>query len=587
MIRKLLRQTAACLAITMVCLGGRGGQSQGSAAEFLVTDGEPGVYGGRLVIAQRAEPKTLHPVFAVDNPSRELIRLMTSDLIHINRFSQKTEPGLAKSWTISKDGRQYNLQLRKGLLFSDGHPMDADDVIFSFQVYLDERNNSPQRDLLRVGGQPIRVSKTGPHAVQFELAQPYAAAERLFDSVAILPQHLMEKAYREGTLSQTWGVTADRSQVAGLGPFRLKTYIPGDRMVLERNPHYWKVDRKGNRLPYLDEVVLLFVGSEDAQVMRFQTGETDVISRISPENYSLLAKEQATKGYRLYDLGPGLEYNFLFFNLNDLKSAGLSQVARRQAWFQQRAFRQAVSAAIDRDGIVRLVYQGRGSPLWGHVTPGNSSWINSSLARPPRSIAKGREILAKAGFKWNGDGSLVDPAGMPVEFSIVASSSNATRMQMATIVQADLKQLGMQVHVVPLEFRSLLDRVLKTYDYEACLLGLVGGDADPNPDMNVLASNGSTHLWHPAQTRPATSWEEEIDQLMMRQMSTLAYPERKRLYDQVQQLMSDELPLICLASPDILVGAKNGLGNFKPAVLEDYVLWNAEMLYWNKNLSRD
>jgi peptide/nickel transport system substrate-binding protein len=369
--------------------------------------------------------------------------------------------------------------------------------------------------------------------------------------------------------------------VAGLGPFRLKEYIPGDRIILERNPYYWKVDRKGSRLPYLDEVVILFVGSEDAQVLRFQAGETDVISRLNPENYALLAKGQESKGYRLYDVGPGLEYNFLFFNLNDLSQGALPQIARKQAWFQQRAFRQAVSAAIDREGIVRLVYQGRAAPLWGHVTPGDKLWINTAFARPPRSVAAGRKLLADAGFRWNDEGALIDPAGVAVDFSIVTSAGNAVRTRMATMVQADLKDLGMQVHVVPLEFRSLLDRVLKSYDYEACVLGLSGEDTDPNPDMNVLVSNGSTHLWHPAQKQPATPWEAEIDRLMQQQLSAVEYPIRKKMYDRVQQVMADELPLICLASPDILVGAKNGLGNFKPAILEDHVLWNVEELYWH------
>lgn len=532
------------------------------------------------MVAQRTEPKTLNPVLAVDIPSRELIRLVTADLIHINRLSQKTEPALAESWTVSSDGRRYDLELRPGLRFSDGHAMDADDVIFTFQVYLDPKNNSPQRDLLQVGGEPIRVSKTGPRSVRFDLAQPYAAAERLFDSIAILPRHLLEKESRTGDFSRAWPLTTDPALVAGLGPFRFKSYRPGDRIILERNPYYWKVDGRGNHLPYLDEVVLLFVGNEDAQVMRFQAGETDVISRISPDNYSLLTADQAAKGYRLYDLGPGLEYNFLFFNLNDPGPGNSTPLVHEQEWFRQRAFRQAVSLAIDRENIVRLVYRGRGSPLWGPVTPGNSRWIDTSLPRPARSVLRGREILSQAGFQWNEQGSLVDPGGQAVEFSIVVSSSNATRMQMATIVQADLMELGMRVHVVPLEFRSLLDRVLKSHEYEACLLGLVSGDADPTPEMNVLVSSGSTHLWRPSQTSPATPWEAEIDRLMTRQMSTMDYAERKRQYDRVQRLLAEEMPMICLASPDILVGARSGLGNFKPAVLEDYVLWNLDELFW-------
>src|ERR1700722_19140291 len=319
--------------------------------------------GGVLRVALRSEPKTLNPVLAVDEPSREVIRCLTADLIHINRGSLKTEPALAKSWTVSRDGKQYTLQLRRGLKFSDGQLFTADDVVFSFQLYLDEKIDSPQRDLLVVGGKPITVHKIDDHSLRFELAQPYAAAERLFDGIAILPHHLLEAPYHDGSFSKSWSLSMAPGQFAGLGPFRLKEYIPGQRVVLERNPFYWKSDRAGNRLPYLNEVTFTFVPSEDAQVIRFQSGEADVLTRFSGENFAALQKEQGTRGYHLDDLGPGLEYNFLFFNLNDLGGKNLPDIAKKQPWFQDVRFRQAASAAIDRDGIVRLVYAGRSTGI--------------------------------------------------------------------------------------------------------------------------------------------------------------------------------------------------------------------------------
>ncbi len=422
----------------------------------MVTDNPPGHTGGRLAVALRSEPKTLNPVLAVDEPSREIIHCLTADLIHINRGSQKTEPALAKSWIVSRDGRQYTLQLRRGLRFSDGQPFDADDVVFSFHVYLDEKVDSPQRDLLIVGGEPIVVQKLDSYTVRFQLAQPYAAAERLFDSVAILPRHLLENAYHKNNFSDTWSIATPAAQFAGLGPFRLKEYVPGQRIALERNPYYWKQDRKGARLPYVDEIDFLFVPSEDAQVIRFQAGDTDILSRFSAENFAVLKKLEADKGYRVRDLGPGIEYNFLFFNLNDVSAKDLPEVARKQAWFQDARFRQAVSSAIDRDGIIRLVYSGRATPLWGHVTPGNKLWGDAQLPHPAKSVEHARELLKSAGFSWKGDGSLADSHGSPVEFSILTSSSNAQRTKMATIIQEDLAQLGMKVHVVALEFGAVV-----------------------------------------------------------------------------------------------------------------------------------
>jgi peptide/nickel transport system substrate-binding protein len=546
--------------------------------ERMIAEGAPGHAGGRLVVALRSEPKTINPVLAADEPSRDVIRCVTADLIHINRGSLKTEPSLAKTWKVSNDGRQYTLQLRRGLHFSDGEPFSADDVIFSFQVYLDEKINSLQRDLLVVDGKPITVVKVDAYTVRFELAKPYAAAERLFDGVAILPRHLLENSYRSGSFSQAWNLSMPPSQFAGLGPFRLKEYVPGQRVVLERNPYYWKADRAGNRLPYLNEVVFLFVPSEDAQVIRFQSGDTEVLSRFSAENFAVLQKQQSVKGYHLDDLGPGLEYNFLFFNLNDLAPKGLPEVAKKQAWFQDVRFRQAVSAAIDREGIVRLVYNGRATPIWDQVTPGNKLWVDEKIAHPARSLDHARQLLQSAGFSWS-SGSLVDPHGNPVEFSILTSSSNTQRMKMATIVQDDLTQLGMRVQVVPLEFHAMVDRLQNSYNYEAAVMGLVSGDADPTSEMNVWLSSGETHLWHPNQDKPATLWETEMDRLMQQQLVTLDYAKRKRLYDRVQEIVSESLPVICLVSPNILVAAANRVGNFRPGILVPYALWNIEQLY--------
>lgn len=550
--------------------------------ELLALPGEIGHQGGRLVVALRAEPKTLNPLTAADAPSREVIAVMQADLIHINRATQLTEPALAKSWKISPDGLRYTLTLRKGLRFSDGYPLDAADVLFTFRVNLDEKVHAAQRDLLTVGGKPIAVRKIDAQTLVFQLAKPDGVEERLFDSVAILPRHLLEKPYEEGKLDQLWSLSTPPKEWAGLGPFRLKEYVPGQKLVLERNPYYWKTDTKGNRLPYLDELDFLFVPSADAQVLRFQSGETDIITRLGAENYSVLSRQE--RGFTMADAGPGLEFNFLFFNLNDLGDNSSPDARYKQKWFRDLKFRQAVSAAIDRQAIVRLVYQGRGAPLWGPVTPGDHRWVDAAIPHPPRSLDRARALLKEAGFSWatapNGDPRLLDSEGKPVEFSILTSSSNADRSKMATLIQADLQQLGMHVQVVPLEFRSLIDRVLQTKDYDACVLGLASYDTDPNPDLNVWLSSGGTHLWAPSQSHPATPWEAQIDRLMEQQLSTPGYEQRKKLYDRVQEILAEDQPMIFLASPDILIGAKNTLANIHPAVLEPYLLWNVEQLFF-------
>jgi peptide/nickel transport system substrate-binding protein len=552
------------------------------ASETLRVTQAPGRPGGRVVFALRSEPKTLNPVTSVDNASRDVIGRLHANLVAIDRHTQRTVPALAKSWTVSPDGRRYTLELRRGVRFSDGRPFDADDVVFTFACYLDERNGSPQRDALIVGGKPVVVRKLGPYRVSLEMEQPYAVGDRIFDGIAVLPRHRLAQAQAEGRLAEAWGLGAPPAEMAGLGPFRLKSYVPGQRAVLERNPHYWKTDAEGRALPYLDELVFLMVPSEDAEVIRFRAGETDLITRVSADNFAVLG-HQAAGRYRLEDLGPGLEYSFLFFNLNDVDQAKLPDVARRQAWFRETAFRQAVSAALDRRGIVRLVYQGRAAALGTHVTPGNKLWVNASLAPTVRSLSRARELLGGAGFSWNAEGTLLDRGGAPVEFTIVTNAGNATRVKMATVVEDDLRQLGMRARLVPIENRTLIDRVFQTHDYDAAVMALASGDVDPNSEMNVWVSSGSTHLWRLG--RPAaTAWEREIDELMRRQLVTLDPVERKRLYDRVQALAAENLPLIPLVSPSVLVGAKEGLGNLRPAILDHSVLWNADELFWREGM---
>jgi peptide/nickel transport system substrate-binding protein len=551
--------------------------------EILVVDGEPGHRGGRVVVSLRSEPKTLNPLLAMDSSSRTVIDLLMSDLVHINRETHLTEPSLAKSWEVSADGRTYTLELRRGLRFSDGHPLDADDVSFSFTVYLDENVAAPQRNLLIVGGEPIRVRDEGPYRVIFELAEPYGAAERIFDLVAILPRHLLETPYREGIWAGVWGPETSPQEIAGLGPFRLKEYVSGQSVLLERNPYYWKSDGDGERLPYLDEILFSVAASEPLDVMRFRSGDIHIVSGLSASSYSAMEQDEGEAPYQLYDLGPGLEYTFLFFNLNDVNGSGRQELTRKQKWFRSKGFRRAVSSAIDRLSIVDLVYQKRAAPLSSHVTPGNKLWHHPSLPPPRYSLSEARDLLRGAGFGWSDSGLLVDAEGHPVELSILTSAGNVARSMIATLIQDDLRELGIAIQVVTVDFAALLHRIFDTFDYEASLLTFGSSDVDPTAEMATLLSSGPMHVWRPNQKRAATEWESEIDRLMLRQMTSTDLAERRLLYGRVQEIVADEVPILSLVSPNILVGAHRRLGNFRPAVLAPYTLWNAEQLFFRRN----
>jgi peptide/nickel transport system substrate-binding protein len=537
---------------------------------------EIGRSGERMTIALRADPKTLNPILAIDTTSREVIGTMQADLVHINRHTQSVEPALASSWKISSDGRKYTLQLRRDLKFSDGAPFTADDVVFTFQLYLDEALSSPQRDLLVIDNKPIAVRKIDIYTVEFDLTKPYGPGERIFDSLAILPKHLLETAYRDHKIGDTWGVNSKPQEIAGLGPFRFKNYVPGQQLLLERNPNYWRKDARGTNLPYLNELLFTVVANEDAQILKFKSGETQILERVSADNFNLLQKENTSKRQCLVDAGPGLEFIFLLLNMNSIDAAKHPDIVAKESWFRDVRFREALSLALDRKGMVRLVYGGRATPIWGNVSPGNRLWRNADIQHPERSIDQAKALLKADGFSWNANGVLLDPRKHPVTFTIIVSSSNAQRTKVATIAQDDLKQLGIEVKVVPLEFRALVDRVMNTHDYDAVLMNLVNGDVDPTPEMGLWRSAGEMHLWDMGEKTPTTSWEAEIDELMESQMTTTDYPMRKKLYDRVQEIVAQKLPLIFLLSPNILVGAQATIGNFQPGILDPYALWNVE-----------
>lgn len=540
-------------------------------------DHAPGKSGGVLVVAQTSEPKTFNPAMAVDQATRDVLSVLSADLVHINRLTLRTEPALAKTCVVSPDGLHYTLTLRDGLHFSDGAPITADDVVFSFKVYLDERVNSPQRDVLIVDGKPITVTRLSPLSVRVDLPAPYAPGERLFDSFWILPKHRLEQAFTDGKFPQAWTVGTAVDQLVAAGPFRLKQYQPGQRLILERNPFYWKRDEAGQQLPYLDRLEVAFVPDQNAMLLRLLSHDVSAASRLRPEDFARL---EQTPTLTTRDAGAGLEYNFLFFNWNAPAPAG--------TWFRTLKFRQAIARAVDRESIVRLVYQGRGSSLSSQVTPGNRLWRTDNVSDYRYDPSRAEQLLREAGFRRDGSGPLTDRDGHSVEFSVMVSATNQARRKMATLIQEDLAQVGIRVRLQPIEFGVMTDAVLKTRKFEGALWGIVSGDADPNSEMNVWTSGGTLHVWNlksHAGTQPLEPWETEVDRLMSLQMTTTSGAARKSAYDKVQQLVTANVPVVFLASPHVLAAGDRDLGNFEPAATDPVLLWNADRLFWLRRKS--
>jgi peptide/nickel transport system substrate-binding protein len=220
------------------------------------------------------------------------------------------------------------------------------------------------------------------------------------------------------------------------------------------------------------------------------------------------------------------------------------------------------------------------------MSPGNKFWFNAKLQPHPFDQKSALGRLAQDGFRLQ-DGVLRDREGHAVEFSIITNAGNKYRERMATMIQQDLSGIGIKLNVVTLDFPSLIERMTRTFDYEACLLGLVNTDLDPNSQMNLWLSSSENHQWNPSQKTPATAWEAEIDKLMRAQASALHAKERKQHFDKVQEIVWEQEPFIYLVNKDALSAVSPSVRNVHPAVLRPQVYWNIEQLSLGNEVARN
>jgi peptide/nickel transport system substrate-binding protein len=511
-----------------------------------------GQSGGELHFCLHGEPKTFNPVL-VDDEASENVRYLTGGvLIRLNRQSQALEPALATSWEISRDRRTITFHLRKDLHFSDGTPFAAEDVAYTMKRLMDPETHSPTGDAFRSGEGPLEVRAPAADQVVITFPAPIAGLDRLFDQVAILSAHSPKK------------------EMAVLGPFFVSDYKPGSYVLLARNPNYWKRDAQGHALPYLDSVRLDIQRNRDIELVRFRRGELQLINRLDAEQFERLRHDNpaATR-----NAGTGLDAEEFWFN--ESPTAPLSEY--KKAWFRMTEFRQAVSLAINRADLCRIVYGGYAKPAYGPVSPSNHFWFNSSLEYRKYDPKGALAMLTRAGFRYENE-VLKDSAGNRVEFNLITNSGNAAREKMSVMIQQDLLQVGIKVNVVTLDFPSLIERMTRTLEYDACLLGLVNTDLDPDSQMTVWLSSGENHQWNPNQKTPATSWEAEIDKLMKEQASARTDEERKVKFDRVQQIVAEQQPFIYLINKDVLLAVSPALLGTAPVVLNPQAFWNAETL---------
>ncbi len=539
MCKRMARTYSRTVAIIAICVS--------SLAPHLSAQG-----GGELRFCLRMEPKTFDPLKVEDEASASVRYLTGGVLVRVNRQTQELEPELAQSWKISKDGRQITFHLRSGISFSDGTPFTAEDVAYTMQQLMDPALHSATGDAFRSGTGNVETKIISPTQISVTFPAPVAGLDRLFDQVAILSEH------------------SPKRDNAVLGPFMLADYKPGATVLLKRNPNYWKTDAQGHKLPYLESIRLDIQPNRDVEMLRFKRGELDLINSLDSEYFDKLA---ATSPQLVHDAGPSLDSEQLWFN--EVAKAPIP--AYKKSWFRSANFRRAISEAINREDLSRIVYHGHAQPAVGPFSPANNFWFNAKLKPQTYSPDAALKTLQADGFRME-NGALKDKDGNLVVFSIITNAGSKTRERMAVLIQDDLQKIGIHVNVVTLDFPSLIERMTQSFDYEAIILGLTNVDLDPNGEMNVWLSSSENHQWNPQQKVPETTWEAEIDRLMRAQAASIDPKRRKEAFDRVQEIVVEQEPFIFLINKNALSAVSTTVHGAAPVILSPQTFWNAERL---------
>jgi peptide/nickel transport system substrate-binding protein len=583
----LIRFAAAALLLAAAGCGKGGPRGHALPQNPLVSNCSPGRPGGRFEIASAGFPKTFNPLFATDAASDSVVRLMIGSLVNVDPTGHEPGPGLAESWSVAPDQKTWTFKLRRGLRWSDGEPLTAADVIFTWNEIMYNREfNQVTFDLFQIGGKRFEVTGVDEVTVRVVTPEVFAPFLEFFGTVPILPKHSLSNAVQAKVFPAAYGTKVPPEKIVGCGPFRLKECQPGKFTLLERNPEYWVTDKKGTRLPYFDEIRFTAGGEPGSDARLFLEGKSFAYDMVRPEFVDEFKKAADKARFQVLDLGVGTERDFLWFNQNTGTNALGKPIVSpaKLKWFRNKKFRQAVSCAIDRERLAREVYQGRARPIYGFISAENQKWNNPNIPQHGYDPARARALLSEIGIQdRNADGLMEDAEGNPLEISFSSNLDNPMRQRAALVIQDDLKKLGIRLNYLPIDFRSLVEKINSTFDYECALMGLGGGGVDPASQLNVLKSNEELHQWFPFQKTPSTDWEGRIDSLMDEQMRTLDFARRKKAFDEVQAILGEEVPMVYTVSPLSYAGLRSGVANARPSVLTPYrVTWNLEEQYFSK-----
>lgn len=556
----------------------------------------------QLVMTTLSDPKTFNPALNQEFPN---VFLFTEEhLTRENGITGAVEPALAESWQFSDDQKRVVLTLREGLRWSDGEPLTAADVVFTFEeVIFNDKIPTDASDTFRIGASRVfpKVRQLSDRQVEFILPEPFAPLLRNLaghEGAPILPKHVLAKTVQtlgsdgNPAFISTWGTDADPSQLVVNGPYQIASYTSGQRIVFRRNPYYWRRDAQGQPLPKIERIVWQFIENTDTQLLRFRSGDLDVMGDVRPlrpEYFSLLKREEQRGKFKLYNGGPWSGTTYLTFNLTEARDQNDRPFVDpiKSRWFNNVAFRQAIAYAINREQMNNNLFRGISEPQNSPISVQSPYYLSpkEGLKTYDYDPEAARKLLIQAGFRYNAQGQLLDADGNRVQFTLLTNAENRSRVAMGAQIKQDLSEIGVAVDFNPISFNTLIDKVTNTRDWDAHIIGFTGG-VDPHGAANLWTSGGGSHSFNLKQQpgQPAIrgwqpkDWELEIDRLFDAGARELDETKRKAIYGEFQKITQAQLPVIYLVNEIALMAVRDRVQGLQYTGLPSWGLWNIQDL---------
>jgi len=545
-----------------------------------------GKAGGRLILATSSDPKSFNSVVAKETSTTQITGYFFEGLTRTDSLTLDVKPNLAKSWETD-DGLTWIFNLREDVYFSDGEKFTADDVVFTFNdLIYNPAIPTSSRNIFTIEGQEIKVNKIDDYRVEFILPSVFAPFLRSLGT-EILPEHKYKKLVESGKFNFSMGLNSKPVDIVGTGSFMLKKYLPGERIILEKNPYYWKKDACGNSLPYLEEIVFTIIPNAETILLKFLEGGLDYCS-LRPSDLSILGPNQKKDNFSIYNVGVSSGSNFLVLNQNIQNSVANNKPIvnpQKLKLFRNKKFRKALSFALNRKKIITVVYNELAVPQYSCISPSNTLFFNDKIEKYPYDLSKANNLFKELGLKdRDEDGFLEDNEGTPVEISLFTVAGDPVRVKIATLIKQDLEKAGIKIHFLPIDFNNLVVKLTSNYAWEMILIGLTGG-TEPHFGKNVWSYTGTLHAWNPTK-KPIDDYEEKIEDIFNRGVKILDHNQRKALYDEWQYIVSDELPFIYTVLPYSLFAVRERFGNLYPTI-NGGAFSEIEHIYIKQPVTRD